>query len=128
MTTDVSDYGAASPSDPAWGIYRGTGVPRPAGIDDLPPPPPWRTFHGGPAQPRPPQDADEIQRRLGTYSPTAPTDKAQLDVINAALCLRRPLLVTGRPGSGKSTLPYRIAHELGLGRVLYWPVTSRTSL
>ncbi|MFG3231558.1 AAA family ATPase [Streptomyces antibioticus] len=128
MTTDVSDYGPASPSDPDWGIYRGTGVPRPDGIDDLPPPPPWRTFNGGPAHPGPPEDADEIRRRLGTFSPTAPTDKAQLDVINAALCLRRPLLVTGRPGSGKSTLPYRIAHELGLGRVLYWPVTSRTTL
>ncbi|MET9002194.1 SAV_2336 N-terminal domain-related protein [Amycolatopsis sp. NPDC004169] len=30
----------------------------------------------------------------------------------------RPLLVTGRSGSGKSSLAYRISRELGLGRVL----------
>lgn len=128
MTADVFDHGSATASAREWGIYRGTGVPRPDGIDALPPPPPWRTFDGGPAQPGPPEDADETRRRLGTYTPTAPSNTAQRDVINAALCLRRPLLVTGRPGSGKSTLPYQIAHELGLGRVLYWPVTSRTTL
>ncbi|WRZ88861.1 MoxR family ATPase [Streptomyces sp. NBC_01007] len=49
-------------------------------------------------------------------------------MVNAAILLRRPLLVTGRPGVGKSTLAYRIARELGLGRVLQWPVTSRTTL
>ena len=27
-------------------------------------------------------------------------------MVNAALFLRRPLLVTGRPGTGKSTLAY----------------------
>jgi MoxR-like ATPase len=49
-------------------------------------------------------------------------------MVNAAVLLRRPLLVTGKPGVGKSTLAYRIARELGLGRVLQWPVTSRTTL
>ncbi|WP_229881079.1 AAA family ATPase [Streptomyces alanosinicus] len=49
-------------------------------------------------------------------------------LVNAALLLRRPLLVTGRPGVGKSALAYRIARELGLGRVLQWPVTSKTTL
>jgi MoxR-like ATPase len=49
-------------------------------------------------------------------------------MVNAALYLRRPLLVTGRPGTGKSSLAYRIARELGLGRVLRWPVTSRITL
>ncbi|MGW3572558.1 AAA family ATPase, partial [Streptomyces sp. NPDC000941] len=38
------------------------------------------------------------------------------------------LLVTGRPGTGKSTLAYRISRELGLGRVLRWPITTRTTL
>ncbi|MFI0237660.1 AAA family ATPase [Streptomyces sp. NPDC016845] len=128
MTADVFDHGSASASAEGWGIYRGTGVPRPDGIDALPPPPPWRTFDGGPVHPGPPEDADETRRRLGTHTPTVPGNAAQLDIINAALCLRRPLLVTGRPGSGKSTLPYQIAHELRLGRVLYWPVTSRTTL
>ncbi|MGW3917043.1 AAA family ATPase [Streptomyces sp. NPDC005070] len=128
MTADVFGRQTADPSDQGWGIYRGTGAPRPDGIDALPPPPPWRDFDGGPVLPPPFEDRSETRRRLGTHTPTARTDEKQLSIINAALYLRRPLLVTGRPGSGKSTLPYRIAHELGLGRVLYWPVTSRTTL
>jgi MoxR-like ATPase len=42
--------------------------------------------------------------------------------------LRRPLLVTGNPGVGKSTLAYSIAWELGLGPVLKWPITSSSTL
>jgi MoxR-like ATPase len=49
-------------------------------------------------------------------------------MVNAALYLRRPLLVTGRPGTGKSTLAYSIAWELHLGAVLHWPITSRAQL
>lgn len=49
-------------------------------------------------------------------------------MVNAALFLRRPLLITGRPGTGKSTLAYRVAWELKLGQVLRWPITSRTRL
>src|SRR5439155_694428 len=41
--------------------------------------------------------------------------------------LRRPLLVTGDPGIGKSTLAYAVAHELRLGPVLRWPITSRST-
>ncbi|WP_416978793.1 AAA family ATPase [Streptomyces sp. T028] len=48
--------------------------------------------------------------------------------MNAAILLRRPLLVTGRPGVGKSGLAYRVARELRLGRVLQWPITSRSTL
>jgi MoxR-like ATPase len=48
--------------------------------------------------------------------------------VNAALILRRPLLVTGRPGVGKSTLAYQISRELRLGHVLRWPINSRTTL
>ncbi|NEE19199.1 AAA family ATPase, partial [Streptomyces sp. SID7499] len=51
-----------------------------------------------------------------------------IQLINAALYLRRPLLVTGEPGSGKSTLAHAVAQELGLGRVLQWSVVSRTEL
>jgi MoxR-like ATPase len=51
-----------------------------------------------------------------------------LETVNAALFLRRPLLVTGKPGTGKSTLAYSIAHELRLGPVLYWPINSRSTL
>lgn len=48
--------------------------------------------------------------------------------VNAALYLRRPLLVTGGPGTGKSSLAYSVAAELGLGEVLRWPIGSKTTL
>lgn len=54
-------------------------------------------------------------------------DKAK-KVVNAAIYLRRPLLVTGDPGTGKSSLAYAIAAELGLGTVIEWPITSRSNL
>jgi MoxR-like ATPase len=49
-------------------------------------------------------------------------------LVNAALHLRRPLLITGRPGSGKSSLARSVAHELALGEVLVWPINSRSTL
>ena len=48
--------------------------------------------------------------------------------VNSALCLRRPLLVTGRPGSGKTSLAYALAYQLNLGPVLKWSITARTTL
>ena len=51
-----------------------------------------------------------------------------VEVVNAALYLRRPILVTGDPGVGKSSLAYSIAHELGLGQVLSWNINSRSTL
>jgi MoxR-like ATPase len=51
-----------------------------------------------------------------------------IDAVNAAIHLRRPLLVTGAPGSGKTSLAYAIAYELALGPVLAWPITARANL
>jgi MoxR-like ATPase len=115
-----------------WHIYTGTGQPR-TDVDlqsDLPDPPPWRTFAGGPVLPRPTGDDHDNSRRIGTAgADTAyPADRHEIDMVNAALLLRRPLLVTGGPGTGKTSLAYRVARELGLGPVLRWPITSNTKL
>ncbi len=53
---------------------------------------------------------------------------AEREAVRAAFYLRRPLLVTGDPGVGKSSLAYAIVEELGLDSVLVWPITSRTVL
>jgi MoxR-like ATPase len=58
--------------------------------------------------------------------PFIPTREMVL-AVNAALYLRRPLLLTGKPGSGKSTLISKVAYELKLGPVLRWPITSRST-
>ena len=51
-----------------------------------------------------------------------------INAVNAAIYLRRPLLVTGKPGAGKTSLAYAIAYELKLGPVLSWPITTRSTL
>jgi MoxR-like ATPase len=115
-----------------WRIYLGTGAPH-DGFRRLRPPPPWRTFRGEPLID--PEFDDEIAdeatyRRLGGLERAQAyrADEKVVNMVNAALYLRRPLLVTGRPGTGKSTLAYSIAYELKLGPVLYWPITSRSTL
>jgi len=102
-----------------WLIYRGSGEPHGGLREKLPEPPPWRTFN---------RSGDDATRRLGelaravSYRP----DDEEIELVNAALYLRRPLLVTGKPGTGKSTLAHSVARELGLGRVLSWPITSKS--
>ncbi|MEU7908482.1 MoxR family ATPase [Actinoplanes sp. NPDC049118] len=116
-----------SPNGAGWHLYRGTGVPG-DGISRLPAPPAWRRFDGEVVS----STDDLVQAgaydagsyRGGRYLP----DAATIDAVNAALYLRRPLLVTGKPGTGKSSLAHSIAHELRLGPVLHWPINSRSSL
>ncbi|MFE0189716.1 AAA family ATPase [Streptomyces sp. NPDC059008] len=113
-----------------WLIYRGAGAPH-DGIEHLPPPPPWRDFDGGPPVAPPAALDPASERRLGVQHREASHHRpgeTERELVNAALYLRRPLLVTGAPGSGKSTLAHSVAYELGLGRVLSWPVVSRSTL
>lgn len=76
------------------------------------PPPPWRDFRSN------------SRHRGQTYLPSP----EEVRIVNAALRLRRPVLVTGAPGCGKSSLAYAIAEELELGPVLKWPINSRSTL
>ncbi|MGW3353573.1 AAA family ATPase [Nonomuraea rubra] len=110
-----------------WLIFRGTREPH-DGMSRLPGPPSWRTFDGGPAQPPFADPAAGWKLSDLERARTYDTDPKDLELINAALFLRRPLLVTGKPGVGKSTLALAVAYELGLGPVLRWPVTSRSTL
>lgn len=53
-------------------------------------------------------------------------DAGLVEAVNTALILSKPLLLTGRPGTGKTELAERIAWELGLGPVLRFESQSLT--
>lgn len=112
-----------------WRIYQGTGQARDTPIEGLPEAPPWRRFAGDGEVVRPTDDGSGTTRRIGHAGNRRHlSTQREIEMVNAALYLRRPLLVTGRPGTGKSSLAYLIASELGLGPVLRWPIGSKTVL
>ncbi|GGQ19717.1 AAA family ATPase [Streptomyces roseolilacinus] len=90
-------------------FYAGTGS-APRERVELAPPPPWRVFP-----------------RRSLHEQFVPP-RGLVEAVNAALVLRRPLLLTGPAGSGKSTVIEQVAAELDLGPVLRWHITSRSSL
>ena len=95
-----------------WKVYHGDGKVEPARLGNLPDPPPWRDFAN-------------LARVRGSNFKIPP---GVVEVVNAALYLRRPILVTGDPGVDKSSLAYSIAYELDLGQVLSWNINSRSTL
>ncbi|MGI5413825.1 AAA family ATPase [Streptomyces chartreusis] len=110
MTDPNARRGIQMPAEEdAWRLFRGDGRVR--GVV-LPAAPPWRRFD---------RDATSASRPylIG---------HREADIVSTALHLRRPLLVTGKPGTGKSSLAYAIAHELDLDTVLTWPVNSRSTV
>lgn len=111
-----------------WRLYTGSGVAS-SPVPELPEAPPWRRYTGSGTTSPPAQDDSEADRRIGAVRDQRHTPgPGEVDAVNTAIRLRRPLLLTGTPGSGKSSLAYRIARELGLGPVLRWPITSRVTL
>ena len=95
-----------------WQIFKGSDESHT--VKKWPPPPPWRNFN-----------------QQGAQKPARETFQANDKVVNAvnmAIYLHRPLLVTGKPGTGKSSLARAIASELELGEVLHWPINTRSTL
>ena len=115
---------APTPSND-WRIFLGDGQPKTGWT--IPEPPPWRQPHAGrdEASPSPPPP---LSRAVSENAPKYQSTLDTVRMVNAAIYLRRPLLVTGGPGTGKSTLVDAIAHELDLGEPLRWSVTSRSTL
>lgn len=100
-----------------WKIFQGTREPHDR-IDDLPDAPAWRQFGLT-------KDGLTKDERRGT---TFQIRSEEVELVNAALYLRRPLLITGKPGTGKTSLAYAVAYELKLGSVLVWPITTHSTL
>jgi MoxR-like ATPase len=92
-----------------WSIFTGSGEPSSAEAwRQIPAPPPWRD-------------------RMAARDRFVVTPQLR-EAVNVALHLRRPLLLTGAPGSGKSMLAGVIAAEFQLGDLLEWHVTSHSTL
>ena len=102
-------------------FFRGDGGDHPLKLEALPLAPPWRRF-------KPVSEKDRRSRKPRGAKLRFKADGEATELVNIALLLRRPLLVTGKPGIGKSSLAYAIAHELKLGKVLVWPIASRSTL
>jgi MoxR-like ATPase len=117
-----------------WKIFKGNATPH-GDIDRLPPPPNWRKFARIDEKSfveltetvQNSANAEKTKERGKTFKvPANDTDLAS--IVNAALYLRRPLLITGKPGTGKTSLAYAVAYELQLGPVLLWPISTRSTL
>ncbi|NJK52730.1 MAG: AAA domain-containing protein, partial [Leptolyngbyaceae cyanobacterium SU_3_3] len=126
-----------------WKYFNGNcNLDQPQRLTNLPERPPWRQFlpkevvdktlddqYWVALRQLAAQDTRSIQRGKSFRVQMDKKGYSEIvDAVNAAIHLRRPLLVTGDPGAGKTSLAYAIAHELQLGSVLTWPITARANL
>jgi len=95
-----------------WYIFTGNKEQKGVDIHEL------NTFAPAPSWRRGKQDESGL-----VYLPSE-EEKA---IVNASIYLRRPLLLTGKAGTGKSSLAYAIADELGL-ELYHWAINSKTTL
>jgi len=121
--------GVVESKDRDWKVFFGDGrAPSREALHRLPEPPPWRISTNAQRlefpEDRQPAFFEAEALRAAPFLPSPPMILA----VNTALYLRRPLLLTGKPGTGKSTLIAKVAHELKLGKVLRWPITSRSNV
>lgn len=124
---DIANHGSRD-----WRLFCGTRTPGDA-IARMPSPPPWRPRRSAQVAqerqwPRETKDDQELPGPMRERGRTFHSTQHIIEMVNAALYLRRPLLVTGQPGSGKSSLVDAVAWELRLGAPLRWNVTSRSTL
>ena len=100
-----------------WKIFRGDNIRRYFNAEKFEkeyPSPPWRKK----------TTASKNNTKECPYHAT----EDQIEIVNASLYLRRPILITGEPGVGKSTLAYAIACEMELGDVLHWHINSKSTV
>jgi len=127
----------AQHSQSSWDVFTNSGTPRPANAH-WPEAPRLRRRRlppgTSPALTVPSEAGEETDPRGPTFrlprhggKITDEGERVRM-AVNAAIHLRRPLLVTGDPGTGKTSLAYAIAWELGLGPVLRWAITPRSQL
>lgn len=90
-----------------WWVYQGNKA-----LADVKTPP-WRKKQ---------QEDEDATEEKDTF---VPLSEELLDAVNAAIHLARPLLVTGEPGIGKSSLAKSIAKNLKT-ELLHWQITSRS--
>jgi len=93
-----------------WHIFEGQGKSKKKENIKFPPAPPWR----------------QIKSKIANKY-VIDKDSEELNVVNAGIYLKRPILITGKPGIGKSSLAYAIKEELGL-ELVKWEITTKTTL